>query len=182
MSLKELTAEKHSLAENTAFMKSVFDHSISPDAWTDFLYQKWNIYHTIETKANFHELLDGLYGLVRGPLLYQDYENNVREYRLSYSTLHPVVQDYTNYIAGLDSNVVLAHVYTWHLGDIYGGQMIKKLAPGSHLSLEFENAHSLAAALRAKLNDSLGNEANIAFDWAIKILKTYDDRCMEKNQ
>jgi heme oxygenase len=182
MSLKEITAERHGLAENTVFMKTVFDRSISPNAWTDFLYQKWNIYHTIETKAKFHDLITGLEGLIRGPLLYQDYENNVREYRLSYSKLHPVVQDYTNYIAGLDSNVVLAHVYTWHLGDIYGGQMIKKLAPGSHLSLEFENAHILAAALRAKLDDSLGDEANTAFDWAIKILKTYDDRCMEKNQ
>jgi heme oxygenase len=182
MSLKELTAEKHSQAENTAFMKTVFDRSISPGDWTDFLYQKWNIYHTIETKAKFHDLITGLEGLIRGPLLYQDYENNVREYRLGYSKLHSVVQDYTSYIADLKSDAVMAHVYTWHLGDIYGGQMIKKLAPGSHLSLEFENAHSLAAALRAKLNDSLGDEANTAFDWAIKILKTYDDRCMEKNQ
>jgi heme oxygenase len=182
MSLKELTAEKHSQAENTAFMKTVFDRSISPGDWTDFLYQKWTIYHTIETKARFHDLITGLEGLIRGPLLYQDYENNVREYRLGYSKLHSVVQDYTSYIADLKSDAVMAHVYTWHLGDIYGGQMIKKLAPGSHLSLEFENAHSLAAALRAKLNDSLGDEANTAFDWAIKILKTYDDRCMEKNQ
>jgi heme oxygenase len=174
MSLKELTAEKHSLAENTAFMKSVFDRTITPDTWTDFLYQKWSIYHTIETKAKFHDLITGLYGLVRGPMIYRDYENNVREYRLGYSKLHPVVQDYTNYIASLDSKVVLAHVYTWHLGDIYGGQMIKKLAPGSHLSLEFENAHQLAAALRDKLDDSLGDEANVAFDWAIKILETYD--------
>jgi heme oxygenase len=108
-------------------------------------------------------------------MIYQDYENNVREYRLGYSKLHPVVQDYTNYIASLDSKVVLAHVYTWHLGDIYGGQMIKKLAPGSHLSLEFGNAHQLAAALRDKLDDSLGDEANRAFDWAIKILETYSD-------
>jgi hypothetical protein len=182
MSLKELTAERHSLAENTAFMKSVFDRSITPGTWTDFLYQKWHIYHTIETKAKFHELLDGLSGLVRGPMIYQDYENNIREYRLSYSKLHSVVQEYTGYIADLKSDAVLAHVYTWHLGDIYGGQMIKKLAPGSHISLEFENAHSLAAALRDKLDDSLGVEANTAFDWAIKILKTYDDRCMEKNQ
>jgi heme oxygenase len=182
MSLKELTAEKHSLAENTAFMKSVFDRSISPDVWTDFLYQKWSIYHCIETKAKFHGLLNDVRDLFRGSLIYQDYENNVREYRLGYSKLHPVVQDYNNYIADLKSDAVMAHVYTWHLGDIYGGQMIKKLAPGSHLSLEFENAHSLAAALRAKLDDSLGDEANAAFDWAIKILKTYDDRCMEKNQ
>jgi heme oxygenase len=174
MSLKEITAEKHSQAENTAFMKSVFDRSISPNDWTDFLYQKWNIYHTIETKAKFHDLITGLEGLIRGPLLHQDYENNVREYRLGYSKLHSVVQDYTGYIADLKSDTVMAHVYTWHLGDIYGGQMIKKLAPGSHLSLEFENAHSLAAALRAKLDDSLGDEANRAFDWAIKILETYD--------
>jgi heme oxygenase len=181
MSLKELTAERHSLAENTAFMKSVFDRSITTGVWTDFLYQKWSIYHCIETKAKFHGLLDGLSGLVRGPLLYQDYENNVREYRLGYSKSHPVVQDYNNYIADLHPSVVLAHVYTWHLGDIFGGQMIKKLAPGSHLSLEFDNAPELAKVLRAKLDDSLGDEANKAFDWAIKVLETYDDQCLGKD-
>lgn len=174
MSLKELTAEKHRLAENTAFMKSVFDRSITPATWTDFLYQKWNIYNCIELKAKSHGLLNGLYGLVRGPMLYQDYENNVREYRLGYSKPHPVVQDYNSYVDNLNPDVVLAHVYTWHLGDIYGGQMIKKLAPGSHLSLEFGNPHQLAATLRTKLDDSLGDEANVAFDWAIKILETYD--------
>ena len=181
MSLKELTAERHRLAENTAFMKSVFDRSITPATWTDFLHQKWNLYHSIEIKARFHGLLSDVRGLFRGSLIYQDYENNVREYRLGYSKQHPIVQDYTNYIADLDPNAVLAHVYTWHLGDIYGGQMIKKLAPGSHLSLEFENPHQLAAALRAKLDDSLADEANRAFDWAIKILETYDDQCVGKN-
>jgi heme oxygenase len=181
MSLKEITAERHSLAENTAFMKSVFDRSITPAIWTDFLYQKWSIYHCIETKAKFHGLITGLEGLVRGSLIYQDYENNVREYRLGYSRPHPVVQDYNNYIADLHSSVVLAHVYTWHLGDIFGGQMIKKLAPGSHLSLEFDNAPEIAKALRAKLDDSLGDEANRAFDWAIKVLETYDDQCLGKN-
>ena len=181
MSLKELTAEKHSLAENTAFMKSVFDRSITPAIWTDFLYQKWSFYHSIEIKCKFHGLLKDVKDLYRGSLIYQDYDNNVRQYGLNRSKLHPLVQDYTNYIADLDTNLILAHVYTWHLGDIFGGQMIKKLAPGSHLSLEFDNAPVLAKVLRSKLDDSLGDEANRAFDWAIKVLETYDDQCVGKN-
>ena len=40
MSLKELTAEKHQLAENTRFMKAVFAKTLPFDLWVDFTYQK----------------------------------------------------------------------------------------------------------------------------------------------
>jgi heme oxygenase len=75
----------------------------------------------------------------------------------------------------LDEKSLLAHLYTWHMGDMYGGQMIKKILPGSHSNLEFENAEELKTNLRAKLDDSLGNEANKAFEWAIKIMDTYNN-------
>jgi heme oxygenase len=61
------------------------------------------------------------------------------------------------------------------MGDLFGGQMIKKvLADVPHRNLEFKDIDGLKTAIRAKLDDSLGDEANIAFDWAIKIMQTYD--------
>jgi heme oxygenase len=85
------------------------------------------------------------------------------------------VIDYHNYILSIskDPDKIMAHLYTWHMGDMFGGQMIKKIVPGSHRNLEFEDAATLKANIRAKLNDSMGEEANVAFEWAIKLMDTY---------
>jgi heme oxygenase len=60
------------------------------------------------------------------------------------------------------------------MGDMFGGQMIKKIidAPSSHL--DFENAAELKTTIRSKLTDDMADEANVAFDWAIKILNHYE--------
>jgi heme oxygenase len=60
------------------------------------------------------------------------------------------------------------------MGDMFGGQMIKKIVPGSHRNLEFQNADALKIAIRAKLDDSMADEANLAFDWAIRMMRDYD--------
>jgi hypothetical protein len=40
--------------------------------------------------------------------------------------------------------------------------------------LDFLDAPVLIAVMRSKLSDSMAEEANIAFDWAIQILNEYD--------
>ena len=67
----------------------------------------------------------------------------------------------------------MAHMYTWHMGDLHGGQLIKKMVDGTNTALDFDNEDSLKQAIRNKLNDSMADEANIAFTWAIKILNQY---------
>jgi hypothetical protein len=73
-----------------------------------------------------------------------------------------------------DPNKIMAHLYTWHMGDMFGGQMIKKIVPAAHRNLEFKDVPTLMTNIRAKLDDSMGDEANIAFDWAILMMKDYD--------
>jgi len=60
------------------------------------------------------------------------------------------------------------------MGDLFGGQMIKKLVDEPHSSLDFLDPPVLIAAMRGKLSDDMAEEANIAFDWAIRILNEYD--------
>ncbi len=174
MSLKELTAEKHKLAESTAFMQAVFNKSLPQDLWIDWTYQKWLFYGAIEGAAGANQLLGDLPDLRRAFYLAMDYQemngNNPRhEFR-------PVVVDYYNYLLSIskDPNKVMAHLYTWHMGDLFGGQMIKKIVPGSHRNLEFADPKTLMTNIRAKLDDSMGDEANVAFDWAIRMMKDYD--------
>jgi heme oxygenase len=60
------------------------------------------------------------------------------------------------------------------MGDLHGGQMIKKVLPPPHRNLDFADIEGLKIAIRAKLNDSMADEANIAFEWAMKLMNTYD--------
>jgi heme oxygenase len=96
-------------------------------------------------------------------------------YPNEYKYRQPVI-DYHNYLLSIgdDSDRVMAHLYTWHMGDLYGGQMIKKIIKSSHRSLDFKDADILKTAVRSKLKDTMADEANTAFDWAIKMMRDYD--------
>jgi heme oxygenase len=181
MSLKELTADKHAEAETTPFMKAVFARAMPMEVWIDYTYQKHSWYEVIEKRAQDLGLLDNLQGIKRADLIMEDFKAMI-SYDGTVYKLSQAGQDYCKYISGLDSaNRVMAHLYTWHLGDMFGGQMIKKIieAPSKHL--EFENARELMTTVRSMLTDDMADEANTAFDWAIKILREYDSRLMEQN-
>jgi heme oxygenase len=172
MSLKELTREKHTAAEATKFMQAVFKKSMPKEIWADYTYNKMLVYGAIETKSRAEGLLNDLPDIDRAYRLYQDAkemtDGNFPKFR------QPVI-DYHRYILDLEPGKVAAHLYVWHMGDLFGGQMIKKMLDNvPHRNLEFKDVDGLKTAIRAKLDDSLGNEANIAFDWAIKIMNDYD--------
>lgn len=181
MALKDLTLEKHKEAESTPFMKAVFKKTLPSSLWADWTYQKSLFYGTIEGCAGACGLLRDLPDIRRAFYLYLDFQdlwdkNTTRpEYRA-------VVVDYHNYLLsiGTDSNRIMPHLYVWHMGDMFGGQMIKKIVPGPHRNLEFQDIGTLMTNIRAKLDDSMANEANLAFDWAIKMMRDYDSS-LEQN-
>lgn len=179
MSLKEATAERHKLAETTPFMKAVFAGKISKDLWADFTYQKMLFYNGIEGVAGACGLTQDLPDIGRAHYLYRDYVNMTNgEHKHPY---RKVAIDYYKYILNLypDANKVMAHLYVWHMGDLFGGQMIKKIVHAPHESLDFKNPDSLKEKIRTKLSDDMADEANIAFDWAIKILGDFDVNGLE---
>lgn len=176
MSLKEITKDLHELAESTNFMRAVFNGTLDPAAWLDYTYQKTLFYGTIEGAAGASGLLRDLNGIQRAFKIYQDYTAMNVEGKKHY--YRDVVVEYHNYLLSIskDADRVMAHLYAWHMGDLYGGQMIKRVIPGSHTAMEFENKDELIKTIRTKLNDeTMGQEARRAFEWAIRILKEYDN-------
>jgi heme oxygenase len=180
MSLKDLTKDKHTAAENTKFMKAIFKNNLPLDLWADYTYNKVIWYGAIEYRAKELGLLEDLPGIERRDLLLEDYKemtfsNSRNNFNLVNHKIRDISLSYSYYILKLQSvDKVLAHLYTWHMGDLHGGQMIKKVINAPHRNLEFVEPASLITNLRAKLNDSLAEEANVAFDWAIKIMESYD--------
>lgn len=170
MTLKEQTADSHARAEATSFMKAVFEKRMTKEAWTDFTFQKYLMYDVLELKADTYNLLDDIQDIKRAKLLKEDFDI------MSTGPVkpRPSVQSYMTYITNLhDPAKIMAHIYVWHMGDLFGGQMIKKIVEGSHKSLEFTDVNALKEKIRAKLDDSMGAEANVAFEYAIKILNSY---------
>jgi heme oxygenase len=174
MSLKEYTLQKHTEAEQTAFMQAVFNKQLPEGYWADFCLQKSLIYNGIEVLAESAGLLEDLSNIKRAHFLYLDFKaHNPNKLEYKY---RPITIDYYHYLQSLafEEDRILAHLYTWHMGDLYGGQMIKKIVPGQHRSLEFKDSELLKTTLRSKLKDTMGDEANVSFDWAIKLMNSYE--------
>jgi heme oxygenase len=59
------------------------------------------------------------------------------------------------------------------MGDLNGGLIIKKQV--AHVSngafYEFDNPDALKTQIREELTDDLGDEARVAFEYAIKIMR-----------
>jgi heme oxygenase len=172
MSLKELTKEKHTAAEATPFMQAVFKKKMPETVWADYSYNKMLWYGAIETKARAEGLLDTLSGIERAYPLYQDAKEMLAG---NFPKFRQEAIDYQRYILDLPKGKVAGHLYTWHMGDLFGGQMIKKMLPPPHRNLEFKDVDGLKTAIRAVLTDDAGEEALAAFDWAIKIMNTYNN-------
>ena len=173
--LKELTAFQHKRAESTAFMQRVMAGTLPHNVWSQYCTDRSIFYAAIEQMANKYNLLSDLKGIERATLLAADgVAAATKPPEVSFPTLL-----YREYILKLESpSDVLAHVYVWHMGDLYGGQMIKSLITAPTSSLDFESVEELRTRLRAKLDPSMAKEANHAFNWAITILNFYREHLL----
>lgn len=165
--LKELTHDSHVLAEQQPFTKLLLSGNIPENIYADFLFNQHAIYQTLETVANIRRLFIGLPGIERSQKIKQDFENLPK----CKTTIYPSSQKYIKYITtrGLTDSQILAHIYVRHMGDLYGGQMIKKVVPGTTTMYEFENRKELIDVLREKLDASMAAEANECFASAIEL-------------
>jgi heme oxygenase len=178
MSLRDLTKDKHTDAERTAFAKTLLSGNITKEQYAFYLTQMMAVYAVLEHQAAIHNLFDDLHGLARCRAIYDDLNEIVNG--VNYAIL-PATRAYVEYLEQLDdANKIMAHLYVRHMGDLFGGQIIAKRVPGSGKFYQFNNEESLKAAIRAKLDDSMGDEANVAFDHAIAIMKELNESSMEQ--
>ena len=165
--LKELTHNNHELAEAHPFTKLLLSGNIPENVYADFLYNQQAIYYSLEAVAKRKSLLDGLDGIERTVKIGDDFDNLPK----CKTTLYPSTLKYINYITNrnLSEQQILAHLYVRHMGDLYGGQMIKKVVPGTATMYEFSNRSELISALRQKLDVNMAAEANECFASAIEL-------------
>lgn len=184
MSLKELTKDLHHDAERTAFAKLLLSGKISKEDYANYLYQMVLVYNGIETACASQGMLARLPDVERCYKIYQDFvELAGKNYETSYKWL-PETMAYYEYLLKLNMDpdsrhLVKAHMYCRHMGDLFGGQMIKARVPGQGRFYQFNDAENLKSAIRAELTDDLGDEARVAFEWAIKIMRALNEPSLD---
>lgn len=175
MSLREITKDLHHEAETTKFAKMLLSGKIEKPEYKNYLYNLLAIYDPIEWYGKRQGFFDRMPDLPRLKAIYADF---LELDDGSYCYLTPATLEYQTYLHKLGNDperkhLIKAHLYCRHMGDLNGGQIIKRQV--AHLSsgkfYDFDNADSMKMAIRQELTDDLGDEARVAFEWAIKMMK-----------
>lgn len=176
MSLKQLTHQNHTKAEAHPFTKLLVAGEMPKQIYADYLYNQLPAYHKLETLCGEHGLLDGLEGIQRSQAIIVDLDELLPH--CPDVQIYPNTINYINYLQHLTQSELLAHLYVRHMGDMYGGQMIKTKIPGLGSMYDFSDRKTLIANLRERLTDDLAPEANRCFQ---QIFLVFNDLANEHN-
>lgn len=168
--LKELTWEHHKNAERQEFVKVLMGGSIPPEVYATYLFNQHAMYNILEVTAMMHGLLNDFPEIRRAPLIHEDFVELWTDENSSPKLLKST-SEYMTHIKNImdDPHKLMAHLYVRHMGDLSGGQMIRKRVPGKGRMYDFEgDIPTIKDKIRAKLSDSMADEAKLCFDYATK--------------
>ncbi|WP_299402982.1 heme oxygenase (biliverdin-producing) [Acaryochloris sp. IP29b_bin.148] len=189
--LKDGTKQAHSLAENAGFIRCFLKGAVEKTSYRQLLSDFYFVYTALEEEMvaqQHHPLLSHLYftELHRKSSLAKDlsyYWGNAWQEVITPSDAAQRYVERIHAVAIADPILLIAHSYTRYLGDLSGGQLLKKLAqrgmnlpPGHGIAFyEFEdiqNPKAFKAKYRQALNHlsldesaitQIVDEANLAF-------------------
>jgi len=173
MNLKELTWEHHKNAERQEFVKVLMSGNIDKELYARYLYNQFPCYEILEVMSSAHQLFVDFPEILRCKRILADYLelwpkdkeppeicDSTKKYLLHMKSIMD------------DPNKLMAHLYVRHMGDLSGGQMIKKKVPGSGTYYDFDgNIKEIKEKVRAKCSDDMAEEAKLCFDFATDLFK-----------
>ena len=168
--LKELTWEHHKNAERQEFVKELMSGKITKERYATLLFNLHPQYNILETFARLYNLVDTR----RAPAIHADYHELWDETKQFQPKALPVVKEYMDHIMSIqqDPDKLMAHIYVRHKGDLSRGQMNADKVPGTGTMYQFdEDINVLKGKIRARLDDSMADEAKICFDFATQLFK-----------
>lgn len=170
MTLREAIKDKHDEAEKHCFVVALLNKSLPKNAYGSYLFNQLKCYKALERRAYMFNLFDGVEDIVRASAIQEDAKELDAD-----ETMFTSTSDYVGYISQAPRSKLLAHVYVRHFADMYGGQLIKAVAPGSCRMYEFKNRASLISTMRERLSNDLADEANVAFDYVLRLFDEVSD-------
>jgi heme oxygenase len=161
MSLKELTSEKHKLAERHPFNVRLISGDINTIEYISYLYQLRAVFKKLEENELPHIGMNRLYPIT----------TDIIEL-IPKHTPFVILQSTSDYVSHLDTLSVeerLPHVYLNYMALLFGGQMFRKVLPGNGLLYQFDNPQEIIQSIRNIQDDSWADEVNLGFDYIIGI-------------
>lgn len=185
--LKDLTWENHKKAEATGFIKRLIKKEISPAEYYVYLANQLVMYNALEYHGDKLGIFDGLQDLMRTSRIHDDLDELEKDYNLLIPPCCRETENYAQYLGTIsnDKNKILAHAYVRYMGDLSGGQIIKRFVPGSGTCYDFkEDKNMLKQKFASMVDETMADEANACFEMTIKFLNELEeslaDSFMEK--
>lgn len=200
--LREGTTKSHSMAENVSFVKSFLGGVVDKKSYRKLVANLFFIYSAIEEqieKNKDHEAVKFIYftELFRQSSLSEDLRYYYGLNWVDQITPSSATKLYVNRInsIGIDQpELLIAHAYTRYIGDLSGGQILKKIAVNAmnltnNMGVSFydfkaiEDEKVFKEEYRKALNNiplsenqisQIITEANIAFNLNMQIFKELD--------
>jgi heme oxygenase len=179
--LKELTKEQHRSAERSLFVKNMLKKQITPYQYYVYLSNQLLMYSALESAAENIGALHGIEEIKRETQIIKDLLELEKDYGFSCPQPLNTTTQYCSYINKIkeDKDRLLAHIYVRHMGDLSGGQIIKRFVPGSGAHYDFSiEPNELKEKLRTKLHDGMAEEAKLCFqmigDFMLELEKSLD--------
>ncbi|WP_082156299.1 heme oxygenase (biliverdin-producing) [Cellulomonas sp. A375-1] len=133
-SLREGTRDQHSQAEGMEFIDGLVSGRLDRDAYTALAVQQLAIYTALERAGAVLRAVGDDHGLVfdeltRVPAIERDLAFLLGPDWSAQVTYLPATLDYAQRLVACSSDVTLyaAHAYTRYLGDLSGGQVVKRM-------------------------------------------------------
>ena len=172
--LKDLTWEHHKDAERQQFVKVLMSGKINPQFYAAYLWNQHKKYDLLEAMA----AVNGIWAEIPFPIHRKmKIEQDFLELWADKENPPPIVPSTHEYIDHMrpimhDRDKIMAHIYTLHMGDLSGGQMIRKKVPGEGRMYQFEgDVDAIKDAIRNATNDEMADEAKYVFESAAQLFK-----------
>lgn len=200
--LREGTSKSHSMAENVSFVKSFLGGVVDKDSYRKLVSNLYFVYSAMEEameKNQDNPIIAPIYfrELNRRKSLEKDLEYFYGENWRTTILISDATQLYVDRIAMVSEErpeLLVAHAYTRYLGDLSGGQILKKIAQramnlsdGKGLSFyEFDDVNDEqqfkqnykkaldSLGLDLTLADQIVAEANLSFTMNMKMFQELD--------
>lgn len=171
-SLKELTWEHHKEAERQEFVKVLMSGKIHPEFYAAYLWNQHMKYDLLEALISVTGKVNHITDIFRKQKIWQDYQE-----LWSHTNHPPTVQSTLDFVGHLktimtDPEALMAHMYTLHMGDLSGGQMIAKRVPGQGRMYHFAgDVTETKNQIRELINDSMAEEAKKCFEFSTRLFQ-----------
>ena len=181
LDIKELTLEHHKNAERQDFVRLLMSGNIPVKTYATYLYNQLQCYSVLEKHGLENSLFEDTNNLPRAENIWYDYKELWTDIGAP-PLITKSTNDYVEHITSIkdEPHKLYAHIYVRHMGDLSGGQMIRKKTPGPNRYYQFNGRDEgdYKRIIKEKINTYLNiyqhsvlPEARYCFESATKLFK-----------